>query len=280
MEVTSVERPEDLLDALMVFHRGHRDRVDGVLRQIAAGEFDRRNILVSKQEGAITGTILCQRLPGNVALVWPAVTTGARPDEEDALYSEAFRHAGRVHFLHTFVPSVDASRSADALERNGFRHITRLWEMRREAGLLVPPDPSIELVPLIDVDDSSFQHILIRCHEDSLDCPEIHHFRTGQELIDGYRDSVPDPGQWFLALHRGDAVGVVLLSGGNIAFLGVLPEHRMKGFGRGILRSAIGKSEGPMNLIVDGRNFRAYRLYRLEGFSYADSYEFFMRSTN
>jgi mycothiol synthase len=265
----------DLDAALELFHRGQIDRILETRKSIDSGSISIENIIVAR-ESYIVGVAICTILPGASAMLWPPVVANRRVDIEDALIAFAIEKSQSAKFLHTFTLSQEADAVAPALTRGGFRYITRVWEMCRLPESINVSSNQITLMPYRSVDASTFQHIVMKAHDDAMDCPELQGLRTPEEVMQGYRAVSPNLDMWFLALEEGLPIGVLLMSDNNIAFLGLIPEARGRGLGRQILQLAIDKVNDRLNLIVDARNYRAYRLYRSEGFYVTDSFEFFL----
>jgi ribosomal protein S18 acetylase RimI-like enzyme len=214
----------------------------------------------------MAGAVFCQRLAGAMAVVWPPRAVDDVPAVEDALTAAALRHVAGVKVVQAFLPPEEASR-AEPLLRAGFRHVARVWEMSRElspstsVGRALP----ITLVPYPDCDPAKFLEVMMHCHDDSLDCPELHGIRDAQEVLDGYRECAPDPSCWWLAKEGDSSVGVLIVGGEELSFVGVVPERRGRGIGRALVESAC--AVGPVRFVtVDSRNAPAVQLYRAAGF--------------
>jgi ribosomal protein S18 acetylase RimI-like enzyme len=130
-------------------------------------------------------------------------------------------------------------------------------------------------IPYPDCDPPTFHATLIRAHDASLDCPELHGLLTPDEVLAGYRDSAPDPATWWLALADDRPAGVLLLNGDELTFLGVVPEVRRRGVGRSLLDLALRQSPA-LSLIVDARNTPAFQLYRSAGLEVVGAREVFL----
>src|SRR5262249_8630810 len=187
----------------------------------------------------------------------------------DALAAAAIDRAGGAKFIQTFLPPEKAPLAGPLL-RAGFRRVTQVWQMRRDASSPLPrlgedEKSGLTLIPYPSCDPTEFQSVLLRCHDNSLDCPELHRVRTTGELLAGYRDAAPDPGRWWLARRGGRAEGVLILGGDDLSFVGVVPERRGRGVGRALIATACAASPG-LSLIVDVRNTPAVRLYEWAGF--------------
>ncbi|HVK11600.1 MAG TPA: N-acetyltransferase [Gemmataceae bacterium] len=250
----------DVADALALLHGTGptSEAVAHSFRLIARGELDPRNLLVARGAGRVVGAVFGQVLPGASAVVWPPRAIDSAI--EDQLMAAVITHAAGAKVLQTFLPPEGMALAAPLL-RAGFRHVTRVWQMHRPATALGVA-PSLSLHPFTPAD----YPLLLRCHDDSDDCPELHGVRTPDEVVAGYLDAAPDPATWWVAVAGSAPVGTLILSGEEVCFLGVVPEHRGRGFGRALV-DVLCTFAHPLSLIVDCRNERACRLYRAAGFS-------------
>ena len=94
-------------------------------------------------------------------------------------------------------------------------------------------------------------------------------------MLASYRDATADPPTWWLALADDRPAGVLLLSGDELTFLGVVPEFRGRGVGRFLLDLALRQSPA-LSLIVDARNAPAFQLYRSAGLEVVGAREVFL----
>lgn len=126
-----------------------------------------------------------------------------------------------------------------------------------------------------DCDPTEFARTLLRSHDDSLDCPELHGVRTPDDVLAGYRDCAPDLARWWLARVNGEPAGVLILGMGELTFVGVVPERRGQGIGRGLVEAAV-SWHAALSVIVDERNTPARTLYRSLGFQTVGSRDVFL----
>jgi ribosomal protein S18 acetylase RimI-like enzyme len=145
--------------------------------------------------------------------------------------------------------------------------------------LTQPGSPKLWINAYPDCNPADFHATLVRAHDDSLDCPELHGLLTPEEMLAGYRDVAPDPAGWWLAVVDNQPVGVLLMDGDELTFLGVLPESRWRGVGRGLLDRALERAPG-LRLIVDARNTPAIRLYQSAGLQVVGAREVFLYFPN
>jgi ribosomal protein S18 acetylase RimI-like enzyme len=209
---------------------------------------------------------------------------------EDALVqrASAWLRGSGARLAQTLLPPTDAPQ-AEPLLRNGFRHVTRLWYMLH---------PAPENVPALDgrltyesyarlPEPALLARVLQRTYEATQDCPEVTGVRTMDEVIEGHRaQGKYDPERWWLVRHGGEPIGVLLLTempewaSLDVAYVGVVPGARGRGFGRAImgwaLREAALSGIGRVTLSVDARNEPAWRLYRRLGFEAQDEREVYL----
>jgi ribosomal protein S18 acetylase RimI-like enzyme len=122
-----------------------------------------------------------------------------------------------------------------------------------------------------------FRDILLRSHEESLDCPELNLLRTADEVLAGYLECASELSTWWLAYLVDEPVGVLLMLRNELTFVGVVPERRQQGIGRALLESAVELTR-PLTLIVDARNAPALQLYSSVGFAIVGAREVFLKT--
>jgi ribosomal protein S18 acetylase RimI-like enzyme len=251
-------RPTELAEAFALL--GGEAGAVHAFRLVARGELDPADLLVAMTDGSVRGAVYAAKLPGSIGVIWPPQTRGGDSALEDALTAAALRRVAGMKVVQAFLGPGEMDRAA-VLSRAGFRMVTRVLEMRFEGAADSDDCPlPFELIPFADSDLTAFRDILARSHNDSLDCPELNGLRTPQEIYQGYCDCAPDQSLWFLACRNGVPVGVIILARGTLAFVGVAPEYRRKGFGRALVVSACRRMK-ELSLIVDERNTPAIQLY-------------------
>ncbi|HKB04568.1 MAG TPA: GNAT family N-acetyltransferase, partial [Gemmataceae bacterium] len=200
------------------------------------------------------------------------------PAVEDALTAAALEHVAGVKSVQTFLPPEEAGR-AEPLLRAGFRRVTRVWQMTRVAASGQVSRSSLRsrltLVAYHDTDPAEFHRTLLRAHDDSLDCPELHGVRSPDEVLAGYWDCAPDLSAWWLARLDDEPAGVLVLGPGDLTFVGVVPERRGHGVGRALVEAAV-SWRPELSLTVDDRNVPAISLYRSLGFKPVGSRDVFV----
>jgi ribosomal protein S18 acetylase RimI-like enzyme len=291
-------RPEELASAFQLLFQHvspaeRRGRVANALRLVRQGEFNPSGVWVVRQEGQLTGALLCLPVAGASALVWPPQVgpgTPAQPIEDLLLQSAAEWVRQRGAKLGQTLLAQDEKHLAPALVRNGFQHITRLLYLRH--GLRLEPrwfalrgDLTFETYDRCD--RQAFHQTLLSSYEDSRDCPEVNGIRELDEILEGHQaQGNYNPRRWWLARQDGQAVGVLLLAevpdwqGWDLSYLGVVPKARGRGIGRALaeqaLRQARAAGASQLSLAVDSRNDAAWNLYRELDFEPFDEREVYL----
>jgi ribosomal protein S18 acetylase RimI-like enzyme len=256
-------------------------RLRNALHLIQRGEFDPAGVIVLRTPDALAGTIVCTTVPGAGALVWPPVVIAqpAAPAEDALVRHAAAWLRGRGTRLAQALLRPEEAHLAEPLLRNGFVHVTDLWFLSHDLlavpSLAAPGQFTFEPYDLHA--PAEFHATLERTYAGSLDCPEVNGVRTIDEVIAGHKaQGAFDPNRWWLARHKGAPVAVLLLAempesaDWELAYTGVVPEARRRGFGRAVLRHALAEARrggaGRLTLSVDARNQPAWDLYRWAGF--------------
>lgn len=256
------------------------NRCANALRLLQHGELDPHGLFILHGPADLCGALLCMPVPGRSALLWPPGTVeDRRAEREDALLRHActwLRQRG-VKLTQTLL-APEETFLAYPLLRNGFSAVTRLWYMRHSLNLPVDclNTPS-RLNYQTFADDALFRQILQRTYEGTLDCPEVNGVRGIDEVLEGHRaQGTFDPERWWLACEGERPVGVLMMaeipeSGDwEVAYMGVAPEARRRGFGREMLLHGLCEARAAevpaVTLSVDARNQPAWNLYRSMGF--------------
>ncbi len=296
--VIAPARPPELEAAfrLVFLHLadGEREaRVANALHLLRQGELDAAGVLLATEGGTPVGAMVCLPVPGASGLVWPpqAVEGPGRAEVEDALVRRAtawLRQRGAK--LGQCLLSQEEARLAGPLLRNGFAHVTTLCYMQHDLSSSAARGDGADLrcVPYNELADPAALHeTLLRTYEGTEDCPEISGVRGVEEIIAGHRaQGKHDPARWWLALAGGRPVGVLLLcevpewAAWDVAYVGVVPEARGRGYGRALMHKAVAEARADgvarLTLSVDVRNRRAWRLYTDLGFEPHDRREVFL----
>jgi ribosomal protein S18 acetylase RimI-like enzyme len=240
----------------------------------------------------VCAAMTCLPIAGASALVWPPRTRVAADPEaiEDQLIHHAvgwLRQRGAK--LGQALLAANEVQLAAPLERNGFRHVTTLWYMRRavDQPVAIVAKPRLTY-RAYDRDDSAlFAATLLRTYEGTRDCPEVNGVRTLHEILDGHAaDAGPNLERWWLALDGERPAGVLLVNESaewqawEVAYVGVVPEVRGLGLGRELMLKAVVEAQAAeaiqLTLCVDARNAPAIALYQQLGFERYDEREVYL----
>jgi mycothiol synthase len=282
----SPAQPDELTAALRLAFRHHdpESRVARVavgLDLIDRGELDPAGVLVARSGDRLIGAMVAAPVPGAAAAVWPPQVEPGVPvaiADELAARATAWLRDRKVKLAQVLLAPEDVGL-ADPLLRAGFRHTTTLQYLRHSldipTGLLAARE-RLSYTPFPDADPAAFAAVLGRTYEGTEDCPEISNARTAAEALAGHQAGGFDPATWWLASLSGEPAGVLLVNrspdgeGLEVAYVGVVPERRRRGFGREMcvkaLLEAKAANEECVSLAVDARNRPARELYRRLGF--------------
>ncbi len=262
---------------------GQRDRqLADAFAAVERQEFSFDNLIVALDGPQVVGAVLAVRRPGGAAFLWPPAARGGadeRSISEALLQTVASRVDEQgVKFTQCLL-ELDDSRGRATVELGGFPYVTDLVLLSRSLLANLPPagvnlSPSTYCAAL----HTSFAHLVERTYEGTLDCPILARFRGGSESLEAHRATgrfAPDA--WRLYRSQGVLVGVLLLAEHpdrnvwEVAYLGVVPEARGRGFGRAMLQDglALAKQSGraTIEIAVDAENSPALRIYREAGFA-------------
>jgi mycothiol synthase len=297
MQIQSIENPDPetlrQIGEVLFFRLPSYDREEEIrsfIHLIQSRELRVDGIRIARTQSQIVGVLVGELLPGKSGVIHlPQVICDQPIRIEDALYHAIFQFflASGVKLLQAFLLPEEFETSG-SLIRNGFRHITRAWQMQCSLSVL---DSSSELGftwSVLNVSNELiFENCLLASYIDTQDCPELNGIRSIDEIMTGLRRTAHDPSRWWIIEHEHQPIGVVILANGitpdawELAYFGLIPQVRGKGFGRAILRQSLSlaKSVGmeKMTLMVDSRNQIAMSLYRSVGFEIIGAREVFLR---
>lgn len=287
MIVIDRAQPDEWLAALRLAFRRlpdekRRDRVLHALHLVDVGALDPDGFLLARQGAQLVGVQVCVPLGGATCLFWLPETSNefARGDVRDRLVQAGLAwcrsQGGRL--AQAILPPEDAPLAAP-LVRQGFARVTRLHYLQHHLERFDDGPDDLRVEPFRD--EALFRAALGRTYEGTLDCPELNGVRSLDDVLAGYRAAGPfDPNRWWLAYRDGRPAGVVVLTeipegpAWDLSYLGVVPEARGRGVGRGlvrrVLRAAREADVTRVLLAVDERNTPARRLYASLGFEESD----------
>jgi ribosomal protein S18 acetylase RimI-like enzyme len=270
-----------------------RVRVIHAVHLIDAGELDPRGVLVARAGGTVAGVQVCVPLGGSTCLFWPPET---RPEHAATGLADRLVQAGLTlarglgcKLAQTLLPPAEADRAA-ALVRHDFLHVTRLLYLHHDLADPPPTDatPGLRFETYAPANEAAFREALGRTYVGTLDCPELSGIRTVDEILAGYRATPPyRPELWRLARADNVPAGLVIVTelpetgGWELSYLGVVPEFRRRGVGRGLVAHVVVAARegaaGQLLVTVDERNAPARRLYAAAGFRPGEAREVYLR---
>jgi len=258
-----------------------REQTAETLSAAQRGELALDHLLMVLERDRVIGALLGIERPGGAAFLWPPVVCEGTDSQAAATallgaLGRRFDERG-VRFAQCLLEPDDAA-GRDALQRGGFPCVTDLLLMARPAGKPAPrgPLPALAVECYRDALRETFSRIVERTYQGTLDCPVLARIRSGEDSLEAHRAAGEfDPDGWRLYRAEGQVVGILLLAGHperlswEIAYLGVVPEARGRGIGRGILCDGLllaDRSGWSAEIAVDVANTPALRLYRGLGF--------------
>lgn len=283
------EQPEHGLAARLIlggntYPSSQADRNLDEFREVARAQSLNTDLVVGAWDGdRLLAACLAIESPGRTALL---ITSEPRPGEVLApwrrrMLEEAQRRAWeRGLVLMQALVGVDVIDQAVALRDAGFEYLAELVYQDRD---LRDPRPGVPLASDLSYvcygceREGEFVAALSASYIGSLDCPRLAGLRNPRDILLGHRHTgMHDPGLWYLALRRGAAAGLLLLSGVRgrscleVVYMGVCFGHRGQGVGDALMLQAlsVGVERGMDSLVlaVDSTNVHARRLYDRWGF--------------
>jgi ribosomal protein S18 acetylase RimI-like enzyme len=283
--------------ALLLSHLPAAERAEQVrelLGSASAGALSLDGLLVARSVGRRVAAGFFVPQPGRVAFVWPPAVDDDSPsvyaDVARAILNETARRldAAGVRIGQCLLDPA-GQRERMALDECGFLRVTELEFLHRalDEGTADPTTDPIETVSSPDDwrgepftpnrDEGLFADLLERTTIGTADCPELNGLRDGAEALAGHRASGEfDPALWLCYRAGGAAAAALLMTAHSdrnaweIVYLGVVPEHRGRGWGRLLVSDALARArragQGGVFLAVDCRNTPARRLYEQAGF--------------
>ncbi len=269
----------------------NRGRVTALLAAEKEGKISLEGLVAATSRNRVVGAIWCLNQPGRIATIWgPGLIAGIPDTLANELVKHAFQFAKQAgsHLLQSLV-GPENPLAGEHLARLGFRHITRLDQLNAFPEELnpLPPSDRLSFVPCQDFRKASFEQLVTKTYEGSLDCPEVDGLRQIGDVLAGYHaTSNNHPQHWYLVQERGETIGVTILAHHTanhqleLIYFGLLPPFRQRGWGKEILRFVIhlAKQIGCNSILtgVDQRNLPAMALYHQFGFLQADTKELFL----
>lgn len=250
-----------------------------IARLVVAGQADEFILIEARNESQLVGAILAQRLAGRTAVVWPPQTIGsddaAGRELLDAVCGQLAQADVRLAQALVEAPTCTTAKQLLAA---GFIHAGDLLYMAAVSASFPREPISAELAfeAYSPANHDRLVAIVEATYRGSLDCPLIDGLRETADVLDGYR-AVGEfrPDFWLLVREQDTDIGCLLLADHpadnqtEIVYLGIVPQHRGRGFGLALTRHAqwLAFQGGRSRLVlaVDAANGPAIAMYEAAG---------------
>lgn len=265
-----------------------RGRVTALLAAEKQGKVSFDGLLAATQGGRVVGAAWCLNQPGRIATIWGP---GSIHETPSAVAKELIersikfaKHAGS-HLIQSLVGAENPA-AAEHLTQAGFRSITLLDQLHAfpTESAISPPSGKLTFTPCEDFQEKSFEQLVAKTYEGSLDCPEIDGLRKIEDVLAGYYASCNQNCEhWYRVRLAEETAGVIILAHHpashqlELIYFGLLPKFRQQRLGGEILRFVfeLARQLNCETIMtgVDQRNAPAMILYRQFGFQRSDSKE-------
>jgi ribosomal protein S18 acetylase RimI-like enzyme len=227
--------------------------------------------------GAKLAAVWIQRMPGNMAVVWPPAFDSPACL---ALLHEAGRYLDRYGIgLAQILVAPRSSAQVELLSAGQFFHLADLQYLVAEKSAF-PSEPlatSLRYETAAADFPERLSRVILRTYEATCDCPALGGLRKIGDVLAGYRSTghyLRD--QWCFVRAGDQDVGVLILADHRpaphweLVYMGVVPEARGHEFGWQIARQAMWRAgqggAGRLILAVDQANAPALAMYARAGF--------------
>jgi mycothiol synthase len=277
-----------------------RNSIKDVLRSLSGGRIIRHALLTAWNDQQLVGSALYAIQRDRTAFIWPPrLRSGAGAmageGDSDRAIADALVVAMRAGvdsagaWIAQALLDPAAHDDANALDRNGFMHLTDLRFLvhmlaANKVDPLAPPSPDEEPEIITfepGVNNERFARLLERTYVGTRDCPEVGGRRSGADALVSHTMSGEfDPRRWRLYRLAGKDAGVLLLnahpehSAWEVVYVGVAHDCRGKSLGQRMVLDALAAARGAgqtaLLLAVDSRNDYASTVYDALGFVETD----------
>jgi mycothiol synthase len=266
-----------------------RISVKDVLRSLASGRITRHGLLTAWNDQRLVGAVLYAIQRDRTAFVWPPrmAASETEPTVADALVGALRAGVDSASaWIAQALLDPAAREDGEALDRNGFTHLTDLRFLVHTLGAETPDD-SVEQLEVETVaykpgvNDERFARLLERTYVGTRDCPEVGGRRSGADALVSHQMSGDfDPARWKIYRAAGKDAGVLLLnahldhSAWEVVYMGVSHDSRGLGLGHRMVTDALAAAraagQSALLLAVDRRNDYACKVYDNLGFVETD----------
>ena len=249
--------------------------IDNVLRSNASGQLILDGVWIAEQGGAAVGGVVRSLGRDRVAQLW-------EPGGRSTLVCDALQQVAVDESIADGAVFCQLLTATTPRSLQAITHYCDLLILARDVPAVDLPVRSSRLIyTSIGATSPGLTALLSRTFIGSSDAAGLHHLQTAAQSAAGLHD-VADSGDrfWLMATLDDRPVGLLLLAEHNemaaweIAYLGLVPEVRGRGFGRELVREAVAsvaRSGGGLAfLAVDSGNDVARHVYGRAGFAIVD----------
>jgi len=258
-------------------------RVEMLIRHADRRGLSLEHCVFVERQGRIRSACLTVDAPGRMASVFiPNSPERLRPASiMQSLLARAVEEARQrgVQVMQACILP-DSGQEAAIYRRAGFRRLAQLVYMERDLAEPVPSQAGPRDVRFEGYDRAGYEvfaEVVQGTYEGSLDCVDLNAVRDIADILASHRGTGPFRAElWRLARVGTTPIGVVLLSAQpdrwawEVAYLGLLPAWRGRGYGRALLAHAMElcrtEAVPVLMLSVDADNTPALALYQRFGF--------------
>ncbi len=265
------------------------EKLNGFLAYAQTIRLDTKRQVVALRHGGsgellIAGMCLWVPSPGRTAMLFaPALSEfpqSAEPTQLAIAEALADVQAAGVVLVQAMMEPSDAAGKT-VFTAAGLKQLATLTYMERKPPVSPPAfslPTDLTLAAYEAGTHDLFKEAIARSYEGTLDCPALSDMRTVEDVIEGHKSvGLFDPQLWAVILRAGRPIGCLLLAeiparnGLELVYLGLTPEARGQGLGRGLMQRVLAISSrrhfAVATLAVDAANVPAVRLYRRCGYA-------------
>ncbi len=258
-------------------------QIEALLRYSQKHGFSLENCLLGREGGRAVSACLLVDSPGRTSSVFLPVWGGdpcvAAATAQLLCRAVEGARLRDIQFLQGMV-TPEALYESEIYSAAGFVELTTLLYLENDLSEPLPASESTQVVSWKTYGPDShalFAQVVQGTYVGSLDCGALNGQRHIEDALASHRGTSDfDPRLWLVGTVGRSPVGVVLLTHQverwslDVAYMGLLPEFRGRGYGSTLLRRAfdIAREQAVMTitLTVDIRNEPARRLYSRFGF--------------
>lgn len=253
-------------------------QLDTLVRYTEKHGLSLEHCLLAREGGRNLSACLLVDSPGRTSSVFlPMSLQGEAMERATVALLERGAEMARlrdVQLLQGMV-SAESPHEATVYRQAGFQRLTQLLYLENDFSEPMPAAPALRSLSwktYTRENHALFAEVVQGTYEGSFDCGGLNGRRDMEDVLASHRGTGAfDPRFWLIGVCGRDPVGAILLSHAperwaiEVAYMGLLPDWRSRGFGSALLRRAmeIAREQAilTMTLTVDEQNAPARRLY-------------------